>query len=303
MHQGIGYAVALTAVPTATMLLLAALVSRVQPPPITMAALQHLAAGIVLSAVAVELVPIISNAESNMHNNSAIAFGFCAGVGLFVCVGLVCAPAAEKEEAEAADNVDDYGSRSPPRPTHELKRRASKVGQMRDRMDSDSGYYVSADDASVAAKKRGFPWTMLVAVTIDALCDGFLIGLSAASGTSAGVIMSAALTIEMGFLSLTFATTLKGLPRWMQLVTNLLPPTTLMLGGVLGAATALVTLQHAPLHVGLISFGVAALLYLVTEELLLQAHESQGPEEHIWWVDLCFFVGFLASFLLDKLLK
>ena len=42
--------------------------------------------------------------------------------------------------------------------------------------------------------------------------------------------------------------------------------------------------------------------YLVTEELLLEAHESQGSEEHIWWVDACFFLGFLASFLLDKLL-
>ena len=47
------------------------------------------------------------------------------------------------------------------------------------------------------------------------------------------------------------------------------------------------------------------LLFLVTEELLLEAHEAQehhGGEEHIWWVDACFFGGFLAAFLLDKLL-
>ena len=34
-------------------------------------------------------------------------------------------------------------------------------------------------------------------------------------------------------------------------------------------------------HVGLISFGIAALLYLVTEELLLEAHENSGG--HKWW--------------------
>jgi hypothetical protein len=31
---------------------------------------------------------------------------------------------------------------------------------------------------------------------------------------------------------------------------------------------------------GLIAFGVAALLYLVTEELLIEAHE--GSEGHVW---------------------
>ena len=53
------------------------------------------------------------------------------------------------------------------------------------------------------------------------------------------------------------------------------------------------------------SFGIAALLFLVTEELLLEAHEAQehsAHEEHIWWVDMFFFLGFLLSFLMDKLL-
>jgi hypothetical protein len=53
------------------------------------------------------------------------------------------------------------------------------------------------------------------------------------------------------------------------------------------------------LHAGLIAFGIAALLYLVTEELLLEAHHGAG-DEHCWWVDSFFFVGFLGSLLLDK---
>ena len=114
--------------------------------------------------------------------------------------------------------------------------------------------------------------------------------------------MAIALTIEMGFLSLTVATALRRQPRALAALTVLLPPAALVAGGALGAVTAEAVARNAALHVGLISFGVAALLYLVTEELLLEAHEAQGPEEHIPWVDSCFFAGFLASFLLDKLL-
>ena len=59
---------------------------------------------------------------------------------------------------------------------------------------------------------------------------------------------------------------------------------------------------YPALHVGLVSFGIAALLYLVTEELLLEAHHTldQAGAEHTWWVDLMFFVGFLGAFLLEK---
>lgn len=52
------------------------------------------------------------------------------------------------------------------------------------------------------------------------------------------------------------------------------------------------------LKVALLAFGVAALLYLITEELLVEAHEAGGP--HVWYVDLMFFVGFIASVLLEQ---
>jgi hypothetical protein len=37
----------------------------------------------------------------------------------------------------------------------------------------------------------------------------------------------------------------------------------------------------------------------VTEELLLEAHHSY--EGHKWYIDMCFFIGFLATFVLAKL--
>ena len=46
---------------------------------------------------------------------------------------------------------------------------------------------------------------------------------------------------------------------------------------------------------GVLSFGVAALLYLVTEELLVKAHEV--PETAL--TTATFFVGFLAILLIE----
>ena len=83
-----------------------------------------------------------------------------------------------------------------------------------------------------------------------------------------------ALTIEMGFLSLTFAASLKKQKHSVFLVSILLPPLSLWLGGFIGATTAAAVARAPAMHVALISFGIAALLFLVTEELLLEAHEA-----------------------------
>ena len=137
--------------------------------------------------------------------------------------------------------------------------------------------------AQVAVEEGGaVPVTLATAVAVDSFVDGFLIGLSAASGTNAGFVMSAALSIEMGFLGLTYAAALTKQPRWLATLAMIGPPVILVLGGAGGALLAAAVAGTA-LHVGLISFGVAALLYLVTEELLLEAH-SEG-EGHVWWVD------------------
>lgn len=47
-----------------------------------------------------------------------------------------------------------------------------------------------------------------------------------------------------------------------------------------------------------LAFGVAALLYLVTEELLVEANEVTDTPIHT----AVFFVGFIAFFLVDILL-
>ena len=66
----------------------------------------------------------------------------------------------------------------------------------------------------------------------------------------------------MGFLSLTFAASLKKQKHSVFLVSILLPPLSLWLGGFIGATTAAAVARAPAMHVALISFGIAALLFL-----------------------------------------
>ncbi|MDW4783771.1 transporter, partial [Escherichia coli] len=50
---------------------------------------------------------------------------------------------------------------------------------------------------------------------------------------------------------------------------------------------------------GFFAFGLIALLYLVTEELLVEAHQT--PDRP--WVTAMFFVGFLAILVLEELMS
>jgi len=63
-----------------------------------------------------------------------------------------------------------------------------------------------------------------------------------------------------------------------------------------GAGVGITVLKGASDNVMelVLSFGLAALLFLVTEELLTEAHE--GPESP--WLTSSFFLGFLVFLLL-----
>mmetsp|Transcript_250 Transcript_250/g.766 ORF Transcript_250/g.766 Transcript_250/m.766 type:complete len:309 (-) Transcript_250:148-1074(-) len=308
MGSPVYHAMMLVSGPAIAMIVLALAVMIADPPVLFVAAMQHLAAGIVLSAVAVELVPEISEAENNSANNLAIVVGFVLGVGLFLFVGKFCEAPEDDEEGEGGHGHDHSHEDQPKL----VRKRSSKIGQMKKSASHGASiqqqartYSTLESASSPSLSAPPYPTTLVLAVCVDAMVDGFLIGISAASGTNAGIIMAIALTVEMAFLSLTFAASLRPQSKPVFYVSVLMPPLALWLGGFIGATTATAVAAAPALHVGLISFGIAALLFLVTEELLLEAHEAQehhGGEEHIWWVDACFFGGFLAAFLLDKLL-
>ncbi len=140
----------------------------------------------------------------------------------------------------------------------------------------------------------GLPKALLGAIAIDLLIDGLLVGMGAAIGEGHGRTLTIALTIEVLFLglSLTAELTDRNLPRRTAIATPILVSLIMVVGAV-GGAAALGGASHAVLA-GVLAFGAAALLYLVTEELLVEAHETPDTNWHV----IAFFIGFILLFAL-----
>lgn len=139
------------------------------------------------------------------------------------------------------------------------------------------------------------PTALLVTVGVDLLMDGLLVGIAFAAGATTGMLLTAALTLEVLFLGLSTGTALSkaGAPRGRMLATIGVLALMIVLGALLGS-TLLAGLS-GPWLEGVLAFGAAALLYLVTEELLVEAH--QLPDTPL--MTACFFLGFLAIFLIE----
>lgn len=141
------------------------------------------------------------------------------------------------------------------------------------------------------------PAGLMTMIGIDVLVDGLVLGIAFAAGARAGLLLTVALTLEVGFLGLALVTELSE-ARWTKLrivaVTAALMAL-LPLGALLAAPVAA---MPGPVVTGFLSFGLIALLYLVTEELLVEAHEIPDTP----WITAMFFAGFLLLLLLEELI-
>jgi ZIP family zinc transporter len=198
---------------------------------------QHFAAGVVIAAVAAELLPDVHDRAPTV-----VVVGFAIGVAAMLGV-----------------------------------HRLSKLLEKRD---------VGGSFAGAAG--------LLITVGIDMLIDGVLIGVTFLAEPSTGVIIAVALAIEVLFLGVAGVV---ALPEDMSTPRKLAVPAAfglLLLTGVTVGVLALDGVTGAPIAI-ILAFGAAALLYLVTEELLVKAQKV--PETPV--STTLFFVGFLAIFLLD----
>ena len=153
--------------------------------------------------------------------------------------------------------------------------------------------------ASPEPAPRGrFPAPLIAAVSIDGLIDGLVIGIGFTVGTSLGLLVTFALSLEMFFLGMSTAAVLRSrgtAPSRASIITS---GAALMIavGAALGV-TVFGRLSDAGLA-GVLAFGSAALLYLVTEELLIEAHS--GPETRA--MSSLFFAGFLTLLIVEMTL-
>lgn len=131
-----------------------------------------------------------------------------------------------------------------------------------------------------------FNYGLIIATFIDVAVDGFIIGAGFAAGGNTGLVLALGLSVELLFLGLSLVSdTIKG---WRVVIMTVLLSsvvlTCTLLGNYLlaGASTSIIS--------AILAFGVAALLYLVTDELLIEAHVvAEKPSSTLW-----LFAGFLV---------
>lgn len=139
---------------------------------------------------------------------------------------------------------------------------------------------------------------LLTMVGVDILIDGLVLGLGFAAGDTAGILLTIALTVEILFLGLTVANELGETVRSKLRIVGI--TAVLVVALPVGAVLAIPVAALPPaVLTGFFSFGLIALLYLVTEELLVDAHET--PDRP--WVAAMFFVGFLLLLVLAELME
>ncbi len=146
-----------------------------------------------------------------------------------------------------------------------------------------------------ASAGNASPTSLLVTLGIDIGIDGLLLGIGFAAGAKQGVLLTIALTLELLFLGLAAAAALgrAGASRARVIGTTSGLALVLLVGATAGTLL-FGGLAGAPFE-AVLAFGVAALLYLVTEELLIEAHEV--PETTA--ITAAFFAGFLLLLVID----
>lgn len=152
---------------------------------------------------------------------------------------------------------------------------------------------IERSDGQTGGRKAG----LLIAVGIDVFLDGLLIGVGFAAGERVGTLLVVALTLELLFLGVSVAASLTqakvSRARTLLTVAGL---AALVVAGALLGVTFLSGLSGLALEI-VLSFGAAALMYLVVEELLTEAHEVKETP----LITASFFAGFVALYLLELL--
>lgn len=227
-----------TMVPLVSVVVGAILATSIRLGEVTTSAIQHLAAGLVIAAVSIELVPDMIKGS----HFAPVIIGFSLGAAVMFTLEWILEK-LEKGKGEGSDQTN----------------------------------------------------SLLAAVGLDLIVDGFLIGVGFTADIKTGILLSVALTLEILFLGLSCATALQasGASRKRTILTISALGTLIVISAVLG--TWLMTGLSGGWLVAVASFGAAALLYLVAEELLVRAHSVRDTKR----ASAMFFAGFLVIIVID----
>jgi len=148
------------------------------------------------------------------------------------------------------------------------------------------------------------PMGLVIPVFMDAMTDGFLLGISATISLKAGIVLSFANCLEMSFLGMAYASRLikcTGSGYWTRTMALYGPALVMFAAAGIGGAVGAAVQSYTALFVAMVSFGSVALLFLVTNELLIEAKEAQGEDEK-WYISIMVFAGIYLVLMLNHVL-
>ena len=239
----------------------------------------HFAAGVVFAVVAVELLPEVQRrAEVGGAPVRDVVLGFALGIGTMLVIDRVLDRIRGDDDEKAVAEEESAAGRA--------SRRVAGIP------------LAPAGSVAPVPSGPGVGLSLLVAVGVDFLLDGLLLGVGFAAGARIGILLALAEAAEQLSVGLALAgeLTRDGVARGRVLLIVSALGMLVFVSAVLGA-TVLRGLTGGAMEV-VLSFGLAALLYLVTEELLREAHEERATTVGT----AMFFVGFLAFLVIGMTL-
>ncbi len=137
---------------------------------------------------------------------------------------------------------------------------------------------------------------IIVPMAADLFIDGLLVAVGFAAGALGGIVLLIGLTLETLSLGLSTSPALvrRGMGRRRAILVLGATGLAILLGAAAGGA---IVGGSGVVLTGVLGFGVAALLYLVTEELLTEAHKVADTPI----VTATFFAGFLVPMVIASI--
>lgn len=148
-------------------------------------------------------------------------------------------------------------------------------------------------------KKHQLPVGLAAAAGVDTFVDGAIISAGFSTGQQLGALLAIALAVELFFLTLSVGSEFhkRKSKRWQGLLATVVIAAMMMIGA-LAAFFSLRGASDATIAV-VLAFGAAALIYLVAEELLVEAIEA----EESLFSTATLFAGFLVVLAIKLLSK
>ncbi len=136
--------------------------------------------------------------------------------------------------------------------------------------------------------------SIILVTGADLSVDGFLVGVSYGLNPTTGGILATAITFETLFVGLSLAAGMLALGLSKAKAFGIVASLAVALVGCAVLGISLFSVMSAGWKQAVVSFGAAAMLYLVTEELLVRAHKKGDTATG----SSLFFLGFGMTLLL-----